>query len=413
MDVQDNFRPVREKIYRLEDARKVADFLRSRSSHPAPEIAIVLGSRLHAFEQVIEAPEKIYYHDIQAVLPSFPTCSTAIGKEGAFIFGSVDGISVLVMQGRFHMYEGHSSQATAFPVRVIKELGVQTLILTNAARGLSPTLEIGDVMLVVDHYNTERGSETHPLAGINVEHWGPRFLRCDNLYDYNLRRMTRQIAKEKRITLKQGGYIFVSGPSYETPMEEDGLRNLCEKRRGWGRLLMHVRHWLSPRDSAARDHPGGLVDRLDRILNHFGMHDTAVGMSTVPEVLVAEHCGLKVLVLSGIYHVTQENTVKLTAIPHYEYKTHKRVAFEMTRRREEEYRQSQVAPKMTALLRGLLRALGDTSDIAMDYDVAEIARWRFPTTLCVSWHRLILGSTSVALALGLLVTALEEQRRRR
>jgi hypothetical protein len=196
-------------------------------------------------------------------------------------------------------------------------------------------------------------------------------------------------------------------------MEEEGLRNLCEKRRGWGRLLMHVRHWLSPRDSAARDHPGGLVDRLDRILNHFGMHDTAVGMSTVPEVLVAEHCGLKVLVLSGIYHVTQENTVKLTAIPHYEYKTHKRVAFEMTRRREEEYRQSQVAPKMTALLRGLVRALGDTSDIAMDYDVADIARWRFPTTLCVSWHRLILGSTSVALALGLLFTALEERRRRR
>lgn len=406
------FRPVRERNYYLEDARKAADFLRSRSSHPAPEIAIVLGSRLQDFEQAIEAAEKVYYEEVQDILPSFPTCSAAMGTEGAFIFGLVDGVSVLVMQGRFHMYEGHSTQATTFPVRIMKELGVQTLILTNAARGLSPTLEIGDVMLVVDHYNTERSSETHPLAGINLEHWGPRFLRCDNLYDFNLRRLTRKIAKEKRIALKQGGYIFVSGPSYETPMEEDGLRNLCEKRKGWGRALMHLKYWVGATDREGGDRPGGVFDLLDRVLNYFGMHDMVVGMSTVPEVLVADHCGLKVVALSGIYFVTQENTEKLAGIPHYEYNTHKRVAYEKKRRREEEHRQGQIAPKMTALLRGLVQALGDTRDITMDFDMAEIARWRFPTTLCVSWNKVILGVVGVGTAVSVLVTVVAERRRR-
>lgn len=302
------FTPIHERNYTLEDARKVADYLREHTAHAAPDIAIVLGSRLMGgFEQVVEDPDIILFTDIQNnVLSSFPTCSAAPGKEGAFIFGLVDGVSVLLMRGRFHMYEGHSSQATSFPARVMKELGIQTLILTNAARGLSPTLEIGDVMLVVDHYNTERGSESHPLAGVNIQTHGPRFLRCDNLYDPSLRRLTRRIAKHKHISLKQGGYIFVSGPSYETPMEEDGLRNLCEKRGKWGRLLMHLKYWTGATDAT----PGSFFNMMDRFLNKCGLHDTVVGMSTVPEVLVADHCGLRVVALSGIYFVTQENTLR-------------------------------------------------------------------------------------------------------
>lgn len=275
-------------------------------------------------------------------------------------------------------------------------------------------MEIGDVMLVVDHYNTERGAESHPLAGVNIDGHGPRFLRSDNLYDFNLRRLTKRLAKEKRIPLKQGGYIFVSGPSYESPMEEDGLRNLCEKRKGWGRLLMHLKHWLGGGDG--QDRVGGVFDMLDRMLNRLGLHDTVVGMSTVPEVLVADHCGLRVVALCGIYFVTQENTHRLMDIPQHEYygaRDSKRVAYEKKRRREEEHRQAQIAPKMTALLRGLVQALGDTKDINMDFDMVDIARWRFPTTLCISWHRLILGVGAAALVVSMGITAVAEQRRRR
>lgn len=137
-----------------------------------------------------------------------------------------------------------------------------------------------------------------------------------------------------------------------------------------------------------------------------------VGMSTVPEVLVADHCGLKVVALSGIYFVTQENTERLAGIPHYEYDTDKRVAYEMKLRREEEHRQGEIAPKMTALLRGLVQSLGDTRDIAMDFDVADIARWRFPTTLCVSWNKVIVGVMGVGMAVSVLVTVVAERRRR-
>lgn len=141
------FRPAQERNYHLEDARKVANYIKAKTTHE-PEVAVVLSSRLtQGFALVLEEADRIPYEEIQQeVLPNFPTCSVAPAKDGAFIFGSVDGVSVLVMFGRFHTYEGHSSQATAFPMRVMKELGIQTVILTNASRGLSPTLEIGDVM---------------------------------------------------------------------------------------------------------------------------------------------------------------------------------------------------------------------------------------------------------------------------
>jgi purine-nucleoside phosphorylase len=144
---------VRERDYFVEDARRVAAFLKQRTTQ-RPEIAVVVGSRLKGFELLIEDDERVTFEELHAHFPTFPTCSVPPGPAGAFVFGSIDGVPVLVMLGRFHLYEGHSSQATSFPIRVMKELGVHTLILTNAARGLSPTLQIGDVM-----YVRERASE--------------------------------------------------------------------------------------------------------------------------------------------------------------------------------------------------------------------------------------------------------------
>lgn len=140
-----SFHPVRTRDFSVEDAQRVAAFLRRRTAI-RPELAVVAGTRLKGFELLIEDGEKVTFEELQAVFPNFPTCSVPPGKDGGFVFGSIDGVPVLVMIGRFHIYEGHSAQATAFPIRVMKELGVQTLILTNAARGLSPTLQIGDVM---------------------------------------------------------------------------------------------------------------------------------------------------------------------------------------------------------------------------------------------------------------------------
>lgn len=266
--------------------------------------------------------------------------------------------------------------------------------------------------LIVDHYNTERGADAHPLAGVNVAAHGPRFLRCDALYDVSLRRLARRVAKRRGIALKQGGYVFVSGPSYDTPMEEAGLRRLCELRGGWGRALVHLQRWLPEGGES------GAVRVLDRALNRLGLYDTAVGMSTVPEVLVADHCGLRVLAVSGIYFMCKEGTRRLALeaaaarggprIAHYQFSDSqdRRAQFELRRRQAEERRQEEIAPKMIALLRGVVQALGDTADIDMDLDVQALTRWQVPTKLCVSWTRFFCGAALAGVTLTLAGTAL-------
>jgi purine-nucleoside phosphorylase len=210
------FVPTRKHDYTVEDFRKGADFLRSRTSH-RPKLACILGSGMGEFVDAIHEADVISYEEVRQALPYFPMCSVS-GHKGNFIFGKLEGSSVMVMQGRFHLYEGHSVQAVTYPVRMMKEMGIEVLILTNAAGGLSTNLRVGDVMLITDHFNTAWGTN-HPLIGPNVDPHGPRFLPCSNVYDRGLRKLAVQVAREAGVELRKGVYIFTSGPSYETPLE--------------------------------------------------------------------------------------------------------------------------------------------------------------------------------------------------
>lgn len=212
-----------------------------------PKIGLILGSGLGILADEIEAPVKIPYHSI----PDFPV-STVEGHTGQLVFGQLNGVEVVAMQGRFHYYEGYSFDKVTFPVRVMKQLGVETLIVTNAAGGINKSFTPGDLMLISDHINN-MGS--NPLIGQNDTKLGPRFPDMSEAYSRQLRDKAKAIAVELQIPIKEGVYVGNTGPSYETPAEIKMLRTL-----------------------------GG----------------DAVGMSTVPEVIVARHASLNVLGISCI-----------------------------------------------------------------------------------------------------------------
>ncbi|MGM0874075.1 MAG: purine-nucleoside phosphorylase [Bacillota bacterium] len=229
-----------------ENIKEAANHLKEKYED-TPKIGLILGSGLGVLADEIENPVKIPYNEI----PNFPV-STVEGHAGQLVFGTLKGAKVVAMQGRFHFYEGYSLDKVTAPVRVMKELGVETLIVTNAAGGINESFEAGDLMLITDHINN---MGTNPLIGPNDSNIGVRFPDMSESYDGKLRDMAKNSANELNIKLQEGVYVGNTGPSYETPAEVRALRTL-----------------------------GG----------------DAVGMSTVPEVIVAKHAGLNVLGISCI-----------------------------------------------------------------------------------------------------------------
>ena len=230
----------------FEQVQEAAAYVRERIGEE-PRIGIILGSGLGGIAEVIEDKHVIPYGEI----PHF-VCSTAPGHKGQFVAGRFGGKPVICMQGRLHFYEGHALSDIIFPVRVMKLLGVRSLIVTNAAGGVNTDFQVGDLMLIEDHINF---MGTNPLIGPNDAEFGPRF--CDMSYTYtpSLRRAAEEAAEKLGISLRRGVYLGCTGPSYETPAEIRAFRTLGAD---------------------------------------------AVGMSTVPEAIAASHCGLKVLAFSLI-----------------------------------------------------------------------------------------------------------------
>ena len=214
-----------------------------------PEVGIVLGSGLGRLADVIETPVVIPYR----TLPGFPV-STAVGHKGNFIVGELGGKTVIAMQGRIHYYEGYGMDKVVLPIRIMIKLGIKTLFVSNAAGGTNLNFHVGDLMIIKDHINLL----PNPLIGPNIEEFGPRFPDMTRPYDPALIKLAEEIAAEKDIPLKKGVYVGGTGPSYETPAEYKYFRLI-----------------------------GG----------------DAVGMSTIPEVIVARHAGIPVF---GISVITNE-----------------------------------------------------------------------------------------------------------
>lgn len=227
-----------------------------------PTTAIILGTGLGHLSEQIDVTLAIEYKDI----PYFPV-STVEGHSGRLLFGKLGGKDILAMQGRFHYYEGYTMQEVTFPVRVMYELGIKTLYVSNASGGTNPAFNIGDMMIITDHINY---FPEHPLHGPNFP-TGPRFPDMHEVYDKELIRLADTIAAEKGFKLQHGVYIGTQGPTFETPAEY----------------------------------------RMFRVLGA-----DAVGMSTVPEVIVAHHCGIRVFGISIITDLGVEG--KIIEVSHEE-----------------------------------------------------------------------------------------------
>ena len=238
----------------LERIQETAAFLKGKM-HTHPETAIILGTGLGSLVHEITDKYEISYTDI----PHFPV-STVEGHSGKLIFGKLGDKDIMAMQGRFHFYEGYPMTEVTFPVRVMRELGIKTLFVSNAAGGMNPDFEIGDLMIITDHINF---FPEHPLRGKNIE-YGPRFPDMSEAYNKELIRKADEIAAEKGIKVQHGIYIGTQGPTYETPAEY----------------------------------------KMFRILGA-----DAVGMSTVPEVIVANHCGIQVFGISVITDLGVEGKI--------------------------------------------------------------------------------------------------------
>lgn len=238
----------------LAEIQQTARWIKERVA-VLPSTAIVLGTGLGRLAAEIEVEQEFPYADI----PHFPV-STVEGHSGRLLFGRLGGKEIMALEGRFHYYEGYDMKQVTFPVRVMYELGIRTLFVSNAAGGVNPDFEIGDLMLIRDHINF---LPEHPLRGKNFP-TGPRFPDMHEAYDHGLLEMARGIAREKGIRVVEGVYLATQGPTYETPAEYKMYRT-------------------------------------------FGAD--AVGMSTVPEVIVARHCGIRVFGVSVITDLGVEGRI--------------------------------------------------------------------------------------------------------
>merc|ERR1712032_1435787 len=235
-----------------EALQPAADYIlvKAKAGGHAPTLGIICGSGLGELAAMVERPVVLPYADI----PGFPV-STAPGHQGKLIIGRLSGMTVILMQGRLHAYEGHPLWKVTMPVRVMRMVGANTLVVTNAVGSINPQYQVGDIMLVCDHINMFGLAGNSPLRGPNDESFGPRFFALNGLYDIRLRQLARQAAEEVGIedTVREGVLTISGGPNYESVAE----------------LKMFA-----------------------------GLGVDCVGMSSIPESLVAHHCGMKVLAFS-------------------------------------------------------------------------------------------------------------------
>ena len=238
---------------RVERIRRAVDIIRERAGNFKPTVGIVLGSGLGKLGEQIQDPVVIPYREI----PGFPV-STAVGHKGNFICGKLGGKNVVAMQGRFHYYEGYPMETVTIGVRVMKLLGIEYLFVSNAAGGTNLDCHVGDLVIIKDHINMM----PNPLIGPNMEEFGPRFPDMTCAYDLELQALAERVGIEMGLNLRKGVYFGVTGPTYETPAEIRFFREV-------GADL--------------------------------------VGMSTVPEVIVARHCGIRVF---GMSVMTNESNTR-------------------------------------------------------------------------------------------------------
>ena len=274
--------------FTIEDMDRIADEIRGRIAIQ-PVIGLILGSGLGPLSESIQDPTTIPYRE----LPGWPL-STVEGHAGELIIGKLEGKEILVMNGRIHYYEGYEMSQVTLPIRVMQRLGIEIVVVTNAAGGINQDFNPGNPMLITDHLNFLGMAGPNPLRGPNLEEFGTRFPDMSQAYDRKLNEIARKVAKELDITLYEGVYVCLAGPTFETPADLRFLLNAG-------------------------------VD--------------AVGMSTVPEVIVANHGGQRVLGISGI---TNQSSLYGEAET-----THEEVI----------ETGKLLAPKMMKLIRGILRAL--------------------------------------------------------
>ncbi len=271
-----------------EDIARAAEAIRSRSAVP-PRVGLILGSGLGGLAEEVRDPVVLQ----AAEVPGWPR-PTVEGHAGRLVIGQLQGKAVILMQGRSHYYEGHPIDRIGMPVRVMRALGAEVLIVTNAAGAVHPDFVPGDLMLITDHINMLGMAGLSPLRGPNLDEFGPRFPDMSQAYDRGLIRLARQVAAERGLQLREGVYICLAGPSFETPADLRFLR---------------------------------------------GIGADAVGMSTVPEVTVARHSGMRVLGVSGISN--KANLDGETETTHAEVLAAGKI----------------IVPKLTSLLKGVLERL--------------------------------------------------------